>query len=126
MLLSDDGRIVDGMLNPKFGHERQYNVRVDKRITDSALSRMERGVRIESYITKKAKMKRLDDDSFSIILTEGKKHQIRRMCSALGYQVKSLKRIRIMNLKLGNIPEGKNRALTDGEEKDLLKVLKRA
>ena len=124
MLLSDDGRIVDSMLNPKFGHEREYEIRVDKRITESALSRMQRGVNIEGYITKKAKVNRIDERSFSIALTEGKKHQIRRMAAALGYQVKDLKRVRIMHLELRELPEGKNRALTKKESADLLDKLR--
>ncbi len=124
MLLTDDGRIVDKMLNPKFGHEREYQVRVDKRITDSALGRMRKGVRIESgdklVMTQPARVERLGDKSFAITLTEGKKHQIRRMCSALGYTVHGLKRVRIMNLKLGSLPTCKNRALNSVERAELL------
>ncbi len=124
MLLTDDGRIVDKMLNPKFGHEREYQVRVDKRITDSALGRMRKGVRIESgdklIMTKPAQVERLGEKSFAITLTEGKKHQIRRMCSALGYTVHSLKRTRIMSLNLGSLPTCKSRALSSVECAQLL------
>ena len=127
MFLTNDGRVVDKILNPKFGHERTYNVRVNKRITDSALNKMRTGVKIEGkerYITTKpATLKRLSDNSFSMVLTEGKKHQIRRMCSALGYTVVSLKRMRMMNLSLGNLPNGKTRPLTKKEKTDLLNQL---
>jgi 23S rRNA pseudouridine2604 synthase len=123
MLLSDDGRIVDKLLNPSFKHEREYTVRVDKRITDSALNRMRKGVRIEGYMTKEALVDRIDERAFRITLTEGKKHQIRRMCAALGYQAKDLKRVRIMHLKLGNLSESKHRPLTKVEHTKLLGTL---
>ncbi len=125
MLLSDDGRIVDALLNPKHAHEREYTVRVDKRITDSALSRMERGVRIESgenefITTKPARIERISADTFSITLTEGKKHQIRRMCAALGYSVVTLHRTRIEHLEIGTLAENESRELTDTEREQLL------
>jgi len=120
MLLTDDGRIVHRFLNPEFAHEREYAVRVDKRITDSALSRMERGVRIEGYLTKPARIRRLSDTAFSLTLTEGKRHQIRRMCAALGYAVRDLARTRMAHLQLNNLPEGKNRPLTEDEKAILL------
>lgn len=138
MLLTDDGRIVDKMLNPKFGHEREYEVIVDKRITDSALNRIRKGVHIESgarecpkslfghsrhVMTKPAKIARLGDKSFSITLTEGKKHQIRRMCSALGYSVRELKRVRIMHLELTDLSEGKTCALSKAQRAKLFKAI---
>lgn len=132
MLLTSDGRIVDKLLNPKFGHEREYEVQVDKRVTDSALNRMNKGVRIEIgerngersfLVTKPAKLERLGEKSFSITLTEGKKHQIRRMCSALGYSVRKLKRTRMMHLHLDGLKLGKNRVLTNIERTKLLSSL---
>jgi len=124
MLLTNDGRIVDKMLNPKFGHEREYIVKTDKRITDSALNRMRKGVRIEAKVkhltTKPSKVSRIGDKTFAITLTEGKRHQIRRMCSALGYSVKDLKRTRIMHLDIGGLKTGKSRVLTTKERTELL------
>ncbi len=127
MLLTNDGRIVDKMLNPKFGHERTYEVRVDKHITDSALNRMSKGVRLEDgnkYIyTKTARVERIGEKTFKLTLTEGKKHQIRRMASALGYSVRDLKRTSIMHMELTTLPDGKTKELTDKERTKLLESL---
>ena len=123
LLLSDDGRIVDKLLNPRYDHEKEYLVEVDKRITGPFTKQMAEGVKIEGYKTKPAKVTKQSPRSFTIVLTEGKKHQIRRMCAALGYQVQDLKRVRIGNLLLGNLGRGQARTLTAVEEKDLLSSL---
>lgn len=120
MLLTNDGRIVDKLLNPENPHEKEYVVTVDKVLKNTMKNRMEKGVNIEGYMTKPAKVRFTGEQRFRITLTEGKKHQIRRMCAALGYQVKDLKRVRIMNLKLDKLPEGKGRELTKKEKEDLL------
>ncbi|PCI30794.1 23S rRNA pseudouridine synthase F [Candidatus Kaiserbacteria bacterium] len=119
MLLTNDGRIVNSILNPEYSHEREYEVVVDKNIKESDLKKLTKGVDIEGYVTKEAKTERLGEDSFSLILTEGKKHQIRRMCAALGYQVKNLKRVRMMHLKL-DVEQGENRSLSKEEVDSLL------
>jgi 23S rRNA pseudouridine2604 synthase len=123
MLLTDDGRIVNSLLNPEFAHEREYEIRVDKYIKEQDLKRLARGVDIEGYSTKPATTNRKSEKTFSITLTEGKKHQIRRMCSALGYQVQDLKRIRIMDLRLNGIKENESRALSETERDSMLKKL---
>lgn len=123
MLLTDDGRIVNKILNPDFSHEKEYKVVVHKEIKPSFKKKMESGVNIEGYVTKPAKVKLTGTTSFIIILTEGKKHQIRRMCMALGYTVKKLKRVRIMNIRLGNLPKGSHRDLTEDEKLDLLQSI---
>lgn len=123
MLLTNDGRIVHRLLSPEFSHAREYVVRVDKRITNSFILRLRKGVNIEGYMTKPAVVRKVNDSTFNITLTEGKKHQIRRMTVALGYQVKDLKRIRIMNFTLNTIEEGKYRKLLKEEETALLKTL---
>ncbi len=115
MFLSNDGRIVDRLLNPKYAHEKEYVVNVDKKMTGLFMKKMESGVIIEKDKTKPAKVKKISTHTFSIILTEGKKHQIRRMCAALGYQVQNLKRIRIANIKLSNLKPKQHRIIT-GEE----------
>jgi len=122
MLLSNDGRIVNRLLSPESGHEKEYIVTVDKRLRPTALRKLASGVRIEGYMTKPAKTKMVKDSetTFSIVLTEGKKHQIRRMCAALGYQVKKLRRTRIMHIKLGVMRPSQGRALTQEEREILL------
>ncbi|EFK97738.1 Ribosomal large subunit pseudouridine synthase F [sediment metagenome] len=106
MIMSDDGRLVDKMLNPKFEHQKEYLVSVDKKITPNFIKQMSQGIDIGDYITKPAKIEKENNKSFYIILTEGKKHQIRRMCSTIGFTVLDLERIRMMNIKLGDLEEG--------------------
>ena len=123
MFLSNDGRLIDKMLNPKFAHEKEYVVKVDKEITNHFLKHMNAGVEIEGYMTKPTQTRQTSEKTCRIILTEGKKHQIRRMCAALGYQVTDLKRVRIMNLKLKDLPAGKARKLNEKELSDLLQSI---
>ena len=107
IILTNDGRITDRLLNPKYDHEKEYEVTVDKFINDKFIKSMSSGIVIKleqgPYKTKPAKIIRIDSNSFSIIIKEGKKRQIRRMCEALGYKVMRLKRIRILDIKLGNL-----------------------
>lgn len=119
LLMSNDGRLVNKMLHPDFFHEKQYLVKVNKHMTKKFFDEMENGVQIEDYFTKPAKIKKIEPMLFSLILTEGKKHQIRRMCAALGYEVLDLQRVRFMNITLKDLPEGSYRKLTS-EEKDIL------
>jgi 23S rRNA pseudouridine2604 synthase len=122
VLLTNDTRIVDRILSPKYYHEKEYRVRVDKEIKPSFKAKMERGVNIEGYVTKPCQVEVTGEKSFKIILTEGKKHQIRRMCAALGYQVRELKRTRIMNIRLGaQLRPRQGRELTVTEKMELLK-----
>jgi 23S rRNA pseudouridine2604 synthase len=123
MFLTNDGRIIDKMLNPKFEHKKVYKVWLDKNLKPSFKNKMEGGVDIEGYITKPAHVRTIGPKSFQITLTEGKKHQIRRMCAALGYQVRKLRRVKIIDLKLGSLPTGKGRELKFNEKKDLLESL---
>jgi 23S rRNA pseudouridine2604 synthase len=115
MILTNDGRITDQLLNPKYFHEKEYIVKTVRKLRSNFKQKMEAGVNIEGYITKKCKVTVLNDFTFRIILTEGKKHQIRRMCSALFQEVTDLKRERIMNIKLGNLKPGALREIK-GEE----------
>lgn len=115
LILTNDGRITDRLLNPKYFHEKEYVVRTSNKLRSSFKNKMEAGVNIEGYITQKCKVKILSPFTFKIILTEGKKHQIRRMCSALFQEVADLKRERIMNIKLGPLKAGALRELK-GEE----------
>ena len=115
LILTNDGRITDQLLNPKYFHEKEYLVRTSNKLRSSFKKKMEAGVNIEGYMTKPCKVKIMGENTFKVTLTEGKKHQIRRMCSALFQEIADLKRERIMNIKLGNLKEGGLREIK-GEE----------
>ena len=115
MLLTNDGRVTDRLLNPEYAHEKEYIVVIKEKLRPNFKQKMEAGVDIEGYKTKKCKVEILNNFTFKIALTEGKKHQIRRMCVALRNEVKDLKRTRILNIELGNLPAGSHRAI-GGEE----------
>lgn len=125
MILSNDGRITGPLLDPDSNHEKEYEVMVDKAIGGMFIKAMTAGVDIEGYRTKPAKVTphKTNDKKFTIILTEGKKHQIRRMCAALGYQIQSLKRVRIMNIKLDKLKPNQYRKIAGPELKEFLKEL---
>lgn len=118
ILLTSDGDIVNKILRARNNHEKEYLVRVDKPINPKFLEKMRNGVPILDTITKKCEVEKIDDMTFRIVLTQGLNRQIRRMCEYLGYDVKKLKRIRIMNIKL-DLPIGKWRDLTEEEMKNL-------
>ncbi len=120
ILLTNDGDIVNEILRSENNHEKEYLVTVDRAITDLSLKMMASGVKIMGEMTKRSDVSRIGPNSFRIILTQGLNRQIRRMCSALGYKVQRLKRVRIMNIKLGNLDTGKWRHLTESELKGLL------
>ncbi len=122
ILLTSDGDIVNKILRARNNHEKEYIVRVDKPITPKFLEKMRNGVPILDTVTKKCEVEKIDTLQFRIVLTQGLNRQIRRMCEYLGYEVKKLKRIRIMNIKL-DLPIGKWRDLTDGEMKELAQLL---
>ncbi len=123
MILTNDGRITDALLNPKYFHEKEYVVRSLNKLRSSFKKNMEAGVNIEGYVTKQCKVKIMDEITFRIILTEGKKHQIRRMCSALFQEVADLKRERIMNIKLGNLKSNGLREIKGEELATFLKPM---
>ncbi|KPH13446.1 23S rRNA pseudouridine(2604) synthase RluF [Chryseobacterium sp. ERMR1:04] len=114
ILLTNDGDIVNKILRARNNHEKEYLVRVDKPTNPKFLDKMRNGVPILDTVTKKCEVEKIDDMTFRIVLTQGLNRQIRRMCEYLGYEVKKLKRIRIMNIKL-DIPVGKWRDLTEEE-----------
>ncbi len=125
ILLCDDGRVTGPLLDPDAQHEKEYEVVVDKPINNWFQKHMAEGVSIEGYKTKVAEIiPQKSQKRFNLIITEGKKHQIRRMSAALGYQVQSLKRVRIMHIELGDIKPGQYRKLTNLETTQLLSALK--
>lgn len=123
MLLTDDGRVTDRILNPKYAHVRRYEVTVDKPLTPVFLKSMESGVAIEGYRTKPAHVEKISRNTFILELTEGKKHQVRRMCAALGFQVKKLVRVSLLDLALTNLRSGQYRTLQGAELKTFLQLL---
>ncbi len=123
IILTDDGRLTDALLNPAYGHEKEYEVVVSRSLPNNFQRRMEKGVFIGDYTTKPCKVEIRGETKFVITLTEGKKHQIRRMCGAVGKTVEELKRTRIMNVKLGSLAKGSYRKLQGTELEKLLSAL---
>lgn len=119
ILLTNDGDIVNDILRVENHHEKVYIVTVDRRITPRFLEEMSKGVPILGTRTKRCQITKLGHNKFSIILTQGLNRQIRRMCEYFDYRVITLKRIRIMNIELGDLPSGKWRDLTDSELRTL-------
>ena len=115
LILTNDGRITDQLLNPKYFHEKEYVVKTKEKLRSSFKAKMEAGVNIEGYVTKKCKVTILNNFTFRIVLIEGKKHQIRRMCSTLFQEVADLKRTRIMNIHLGNLKPNARRGIVGKE-----------
>lgn len=122
LLMTDDGEIVNHILRAKHGHEKEYVVAVNKPLDKEFVFKMEAPMKILGQKILPVKVERLGRDSFNIILTQGLNRQIRRMCNHLGYKVKTLKRVRLMNLYLGDLPAGKWRYV-NASELDRLKAL---
>ncbi|ATD56027.1 23S rRNA pseudouridine(2604) synthase RluF [Clostridium chauvoei] len=123
ILLTNDGDIVNKILRAGNNHEKEYIVTVDKPIDNTFINRMANGVKILGTVTKKCTVTKEGERTFRIILTQGMNRQIRRMSSALGYNVVKLKRIRIMNINLGNLKIGEWRDLTREELEVLSKSI---
>ncbi|WP_179005369.1 23S rRNA pseudouridine(2604) synthase RluF [Winogradskyella forsetii] len=124
ILMTDDGDIVNKILRASNNHEKEYIVTVDQPISQTFVERMAGGIYLEDLgkRTKKCVVKKIDKFTFSIILTQGLNRQIRRMCDYLNYEVQTLKRVRIMNIKL-DMPLGTYRELTKEEFKTLTKLI---
>jgi len=120
IFLTNDGDIVNKILRSKNQHEKEYVVTVNKLITSDFIQKMSSGIPILNTITKKCTVEKINDTTFKIILTEGLNRQIRRMCEYLAYEVKTLQRIRIMNISLGNLKVGEYRSFNKNELKELL------
>lgn len=115
LLMTNNGDIINKMMRACNCHEKEYKVTVDKAVTPEFLRQMAEGVPILDTVTRPCQVQKIGKYTFSIVLTQGLNRQIRRMCEALGYQVKDLIRVRIMNIELGSLKEGEYRKLTDGE-----------
>ncbi|GAB1453019.1 23S rRNA pseudouridine(2604) synthase RluF [Draconibacterium sp.] len=123
IFMTNDGDIVNKILRAGNNHEKEYIVSVDKKITKDFINKMGSGVPILDTITKKCAIKKINDFTFNIILTQGLNRQIRRMCKSLGYEVQTLKRIRIMNITLENLKSGKYRHFTKDELAEVLSLI---
>jgi len=123
IILTNDGRITDRMLNPEREHEKEYVVRTTQPLRSSFKEYMEAGVDIEGYQTKPCTVRIMGEKVFSITLVEGKKHQIRRMVSAMHNEVEELRRTRILNIGLTSIPEGGWKKIEGTELKTFLNAL---
>ncbi|WP_306479771.1 pseudouridine synthase [Mediterraneibacter sp.] len=124
LLMTNNGDIINQMMRAANRHEKEYKVTVDKEITEEFIKKMAGGVPILDTVTRPCKVKKIGKYTFSIILTQGLNRQIRRMCEELGYQVRDLVRVRIMNIRLGSLKEGTYRKLTDAELEELDRMLK--
>ncbi len=125
ILLTNDGDIVNEILRTEHGHEREYEVTVDRPFDRAFLDQMASGVVILGSRTKPCRTEPLSHKRFRIILTEGRNRQIRRMCQTLGYRVVQLHRVRIMHITIKGLGVGKWKALTEQEQNDLLAAIGR-
>lgn len=123
IFMTNDGDIVNKILRAGNQHEKEYIVSVNRKITQSFIRQMSNGVPILDTVTKKCRVKRINDFTFKIILTQGLNRQIRRMCSHLGYDVTRLKRVRIMNIELGKLKRGEYRHFTPDELKEINRLV---
>lgn len=131
LLLTNDGDLCNEIAKARNQHEKEYVVTVNHRITEEFLREMENGVRIYDsnkekwVVTRPCTLKQIDDNAFSIILTQGFNRQIRRMCERLKYKVVKLQRIRVMNIEAGNMKQGEIRPVTEEELAELKKQIKK-
>ena len=124
LLMTSDGEIVNRILRASGGHEKEYEVTIDQPVTSEFVGRMMCGVPILDTVTLPCRVRRTGERSFNIVLVQGLNRQIRRMCEALGVRVTHLRRVRIMNLKIGKLQPGQWRDLTQAELKGLIAQLK--
>ncbi len=123
LLMTNNGDIINRIMRAANHHEKEYKVTVDHEITGEFLEKMAGGVAILDTVTRPCKVEKLGKYTFSIILTQGLNRQIRRMCEALGYEVKDLVRVRVMNIRLGSLKEGEYREVTDEELDELYRLI---
>jgi 23S rRNA pseudouridine2604 synthase len=112
------------MMRSRYGHEKEYLVTVNRPITKTFTEKMSSGVPILGTMTKRCSVERVGNKTFRIILTQGMNRQIRRMCEHLNYDVIALKRVRILNIELGDMKEGEHRNVTEEEKRKLFEMIK--
>lgn len=123
ILMTNDGDLINSMMRARYGHEKEYIVTVDKPLTDQFIQGMSQGVPILDTITRPCTVTKIGKCTFRIVLTQGLNRQIRRMCEYFHFKVVKLKRVRILNLELDDLPVGKNRPATSKEIETLFKLL---
>lgn len=124
IILTNDGRVTDRLLNPKYEHKKEYLVETSAAVGESFARKLESGVNIgESEKTRPCEVTLLDPHHFTITLTEGKKHQVKRMTEVLGVSVRALKRLRVMNIALGKLKPNQSRDIKGVELKNFLSSL---
>lgn len=124
LIMTNDGDLINDMMRGANGHEKEYVVKVDKELTEDFCNSMQQGIYLPELerTTRPCKVMLEGKYTFRIVLTQGLNRQIRRMCEALGYQVKSLKRVRVVNIELGNLKPGEYRELTATEKSVLYRT----
>ncbi len=123
ILLTNDGSLADAVMRAGNYHEKEYLVSVDRAISQSFLDGMREGVMLDGILTRKCEISKISSNKFDIILTQGLNRQIRRMCEYFGYRVKSLNRIRVVNITLGSLSVGRYRSLSPAERCELYEEL---
>lgn len=126
IFLTNDGKFAEEVTNASRRHEKEYEVTVDKELGEVFMERMRKGIFLKELEKKTAtcKVRKMGKNKFNIILTQGLNRQIRRMCETLGYQVKTLKRIRIMNITLGDLKAGEYREIKGKEKSELYESIR--
>ena len=124
LLLTNEGDLVNKIMRAGNYHEKEYFVTVNKPVDREFVRRMSKGVPVLDTVTRPCRVVQTGECSFRIILTQGLNRQIRRMCEALGYEVKELRRVRIMNIELGNLKPGEYRKVTDQELNELYELIR--
>jgi 23S rRNA pseudouridine2604 synthase len=123
LILTDDGRVTDRLLSPRFDHEKEYVATIQERVRPDMIARLAEGPILEDGPSKPCRAFSRGSHMITVILTEGRKHQVRRMISAVGGTVTALKRIRVMNIGLGTLPSGEYRAIAGEEKEEFLSAL---
>lgn len=123
LIMTNNGELANRIMRSRAEHEKEYIVKVDRKVTDDFVRGMSSGVPILGRVTKRCLVERTGEKEFRIVLRQGLNRQIRRMCGYFGYTVVELKRIRVMNIELGDLRTGRYRDLTDDERRELFKEL---
>lgn len=123
LILTDDGDLIQRMMAARYAHEKEYEVTVNRPLTPEFLKNLSEGVYLKELdvTTRPCRVTAEKEDSFRIVLTQGLNRQIRRMCEALGYRVRTLRRVRVVNILLGDMKPGEIRELTAGEKEELFR-----